>query len=87
METKKIKFNLEGYNVWGFEKPGLFEYESDEKCEFATKERSGILLGISTKSFQKDKGTIIHFPCAIVKDDKDGKVYEIPPTNIQFIND
>ena len=71
MVTEKIKFNLEGYNVWGFEKPGMFDYESDEECQFATLERTGILLGISTRSFQKGDGAVMHFPCAVVKDDKD----------------
>ncbi|MBR4563490.1 MAG: hypothetical protein IKO26_03465 [Paludibacteraceae bacterium] len=86
MVKEKIKFNLEGYNVLGFKKPSMFEYDSDEECVFATMERIGILLGISTQSFQKEDGAVMHFPCAVVKDDKDGKVYLISPTNIQFIN-
>lgn len=86
MVKERIKFNLEGYNVWGFEKPSMLEYESDEEYELATMERIGILLGISTQSFQKEDGAVMHFPCAVVKDDKDGKVYQISPTNIQFIN-
>ena len=86
MVKERIKFNLEGYNVQGYQKPSMFEYDSDEECKFATKERIGILLGISTQSFQKDDGAVMHFPCAVVKDDKDGKVYQISPANIQFIN-
>ena len=85
MNNQKIRFTLEGYNLWGFAKPNALEYESDAEMEFACKERVGTLLAITQKPFQQEEnGTYIYFPCAIVSDDADGKVYIIDPENIQF---
>lgn len=84
METK-IKFTLEGYNVWGFKKLGFHDYKTNEEREFATKERTGVLMELSTKSFPKGDGTFAEFPCAIVRDDSDGSEYTISPDNLQYI--
>ena len=30
MEKQKIKFNLKGYDMWGFQEPGLMYYDREE---------------------------------------------------------
>lgn len=87
MEKQKIKFNLKGYDMWGFQEPGLMYYDREEDYNFAYKERHGWLLLLSEKPFQTDNGEWIKFPCAVVEDAEDGKVYIVSPTNIQFVNE
>ncbi len=85
METK-IKFTLEGYNVWGFKKPGFYDYKTQKERDFAMRERTGVLLEMTSKPFYKEDGSHEDFPCAIVKDDTDGNIYKINPENIQYYN-
>lgn len=84
MNNQKIRFTLEGYNLWGFAKPSVLEYKSDAEMEFACRQRVGTLLQISNEPFKQEDGSYVYFPCAVVSDDADGKVYIIDPENIQF---
>lgn len=86
MNKQKIKFNLKGYDIGGFEEPGLMYYKSEEDYNFAFKERQGWLLFLSEKPFQAENGEWVKFPCAVVEDAEDGKVYITSPTKIQFID-
>lgn len=74
MNNSKIKFNLEGWRVWGFKKPGLHDYENKEESDFAQKERNGYLLFLSEMPFLTNDNKWVKFPCAVVEDE-DGKVY------------
>ncbi len=79
-EKRKVKFTLEGANVLNYEKPGMFDYESEEECENAIKVREGVFHQFGTVP----NGDNI-LSCAIVEDCSDGKVYCVPPQNIQFV--
>lgn len=81
MEKKKIKFKLEGHNLWGFEKPGLFDYETDEERDEALKQREGWLLDVTYETFTKDNGESVTKPCAVVED-SDGTIYRISTDNV-----
>ena len=86
MKKQKIKFHLQGWNVWGLEIPGLQDYDNDSEREFALEEREGWLLQLTEMPFLAEDGQWIKFPCAVVED-SDGKVYRISPENVRFVKE
>ncbi len=79
-------FTLEGYDILGYETPGMFDYKDSEQHEEATHQRIGLFHTWGTiLSPKTEDGKILS--CGIVEDTKDGKIYCINPEKIQFTND
>lgn len=78
-ETRKVIFTLEGADLLNFEKPGMHDYDSDEKREFATKQRIGY---VHAWGLAPNGESVLS--CGIVEDSEDGQVYCVPPENIKF---
>lgn len=80
-DLRKVQFNLNGANVFGFPKMTTGDY--DGEVDYYLTEREGYFhqWGEMIQKDADDKPFSIS--CGIVEDE-DGKVFLVPPTNIQF---
>lgn len=82
-ELRPCEFTLEGHDMMGHVKPGMFDYDNDEERQKATRLRIGKFHCWETE-LQPQTAEGLVTSCGIVEDTADGQVYRVNPENIRF---
>jgi hypothetical protein len=78
---RKVTFNLNGANVFGFQKMTIGDYESDAERYF--QEREGFFHQWGEMIQQDSEGHPFQITYGLVED-LEGIIHIVPPTNIKF---